>query len=157
MRLVSFATIIGLSFGATGALAASSDVGSVATVATSGRVLIDSGAGYVAAVDGMALKAGDQIMVGEGGSADIYYAASDCTVSAGETSIVTVSALAPCAKGETLAQVDQVFVLPVEDNGAEGSGLTTETMIVGGLAITSIVGLVAYEVLSDDGVSAPAN
>jgi hypothetical protein len=113
-------------------------------VSASGKVLLNQGEGFVAATAQTPLAVGDKLMVGEGAGAEIVYAASGCKLTLNEKSVVTITAEAPCKKGETLAMSGQVFVTPTA--GGLGGSNMTKLLVV--LPVVAVVGLVA--VLASD-------
>ena len=60
----------------------------------SGKVLVNSGDGFIPATGSMMLSVGDKILVGEGSFAVISY--TDCAVSLSKPSVVTVAGSAAC-------------------------------------------------------------
>jgi hypothetical protein len=87
-----------------------------------GKVLVNHGKGFVAAVASMPLNPGDRIMVAEDSSATIHYAAADCSISLAPASVVTVKKAAPCAPGEVVGAADSVLVTPTLGSGAPIAG-----------------------------------
>ena len=100
-----------------------------------GKVLVNHGKGFEPAIGSMLLNAGDKIMVGANSSAKINYLNSKCLVSANASSVVSVTAAAPCKLGTVVGSVDNVFAIPASApaTGGQLSDDTTPLLIVGGL------------------------
>ena len=79
-------------------------VGLAEITSSSGKVLVNQGAGFVPVAGMMSLNAGDLVMVGEGAQAQISFA-TGCTVTAGSASVTTISDVAPCQAGEDIGSV----------------------------------------------------
>lgn len=119
--------------------AAAAAAPTIATVsAIDGKVLVNSGYGFVPAMDSLALKAGDKVMVGKGAFAKIRY--QSCTLSLSQSSVFVVTPTAPCEQP----------VVPVADmpgaggapaGGAGGAGAGAGAGGVPGAALPSIGGL----------------
>lgn len=84
----------------------------------SGKVLVDQGQGFVAATKGLSINAGDRILVGEEGSADIRYLKAECVISIAPASVMSVQANAPCLQSETTASIDSAIIAPASVTGA---------------------------------------
>lgn len=68
---------------------------SVATISgMQGKVLVNTGHGFVPATDALALKSGDKVMVGKGSFAKITY--QSCTLPLSQSSVFVVTVAAPC-------------------------------------------------------------
>jgi hypothetical protein len=100
---------------------------------SSGKVLVNQGAGFAPVSGLVTLNVGDAVMVGEDAQAQISYA-TGCTVTAGSASVVTISEVAPCAAGETAAVAGEVFVQPTAGPLA---GIPIAFLVVGGVAATA--------------------
>ena len=106
-----------------------------------GKVLVNHGKGFVPAVGSVLLNAGDKIMVGANSSAKINYLTAKCLVSANASSVVTVTAKAPCSLGTVVGSVDNVFAVPAAGEGTAGiAGLSTEATIGLGIGAVAVVG-----------------
>jgi hypothetical protein len=105
---------------------------------SSGKVLLNQGEGFVAAVPETPLAVGDKLMVGEGAQAEIVYAETGCKLTLNEKSVVTITAQPPCKKGETLAMSGQVFVTPTL-GGVSGGDMSKFLVVV---PVVTVVGLV---------------
>ena len=132
---------------AVAALFASTSIAGAAGLAeitsSSGKVLVNQGAGFVPVAGMMSLNAGDSVMVGEGAQAQISFA-TGCTVTAGSASVTTISDVAPCQAGEVVASTGGVFIQPT---AAPIAGAFLPLMLVGGivavgglLVVTGVVG-----------------
>lgn len=95
-----------------------------------GKVLVNQGKGFVPATTGLALNAGDRILVGKDGAATLTYAAANCSVDVAATTIVSVDAKAPCTEGQSVSAVDSVFI-----NAARAPGETS----MGGVSLAPVV------------------
>jgi hypothetical protein len=87
-------------------------------VETKGKVLINHGGRFVPALDAMALRAGDRILVGQESTATLAY--PDCSVTLAAANIFTVPSAKACAPGETASLIDGVFVKPVAATSPAG-------------------------------------
>jgi hypothetical protein len=97
------------------AFAASSTIATAASAqltAAEGKVLINSGTGFVAAAGLTALNTGDRVFVGDTGMAVVSYS-NGCAVSVASGSVVTITEKAPCAAGSTI--VAGSVITPVAD------------------------------------------
>lgn len=154
LSVVAAASLI---FGAGSALSSS---GVAELSAVQGKVLVNQGRGFEAVAGVVMLNAGDTVMVGEKGSAQISYLLSNCKVTASSASVVTISDMAPCKTGEVAGMVDSVFVQPANGEAigadvADESGDTAVPVLIGGAVIVGL-GVGAYFLFFDDNsVSAP--
>jgi hypothetical protein len=80
-----------------------------------GKVLVNHGKGFELASGSVLLNAGDRLIVGEKSSATVSYLNVKCTVSATNSTVLTVAAVAPCKSGTVVGSVDNVFATPVAD------------------------------------------
>jgi hypothetical protein len=127
--------------------------------ASSGKVLVNQGEGFVPVAGMMSLNAGDTVMVGEESQAQISYA-TGCTVTAESTSVVTIAEVAPCAAGETIGSVGAAFVQPTADAAPLAEGMPMLPLILVGAVVVGGGIFIATEVFGDDsdgdgGQSAP--
>lgn len=141
-----------LIFGAGSALSSS---GVAELSAVQGKVLVNQGRGFEAVAGVVMLNAGDTVMVGEKGSAQISYLLSNCKVTASSTSVITISDAAPCKAGEVAGMANSVFVQPA---AFEGDGTVVPLLFGGALIVGAGVG--AYFLFfndsgNDNPVSAP--
>ncbi len=105
-----------------------------------GKVLVNHGQGFAGATVNARLNAGDSVLVGDGSSAVISF--EGCTVNIAKSTVFKVTKVAPCAKGEKVAQVGDVFIAPAAKivGPAAASGalfnpvpfVLGATMVVGG-------------------------
>jgi hypothetical protein len=110
----------------------------------SGPVSVNKGEGFVAVVGSVELNAGDKILVGEGGFADLAY--DNCTVSLDKPMVHAVSKSAPC---------DSPVISPVADLDAPiAAGLPLLPLLLIGGAVVGGGILIFTDVLDDD--DAPA-
>lgn len=128
--------------------------GTIAEVSgLNGKVLVNHGKGFVPATGSVLLNVGDKIMVGANSSAKINYLNAKCLVSANASSVVTITAAAPCSLGSVVGSVDNVFAIPAAAPAVAApallSGLSTEATIGIGLGLTALTvgGLVATGVI----------
>ena len=115
-----------------------------------GKVLINQGSGFVAALNGLALKPGDKIMVGKEASAVVAYN-NGCEVSISEPKVLTITKLAPCPAGAKIATVGSSFAAPVA--GGSGGGLPPPVIGVGAFSIVAATALIVD--LTNKPMSAP--
>ncbi len=83
----------------------------------SGKVMVNSGKGFVPVKGSFALGAGDKVLVGENSFATISYA--ECAVSLSKPTVFSVTKTAPCLAGEKSALAEGVFIAPVADAGGD--------------------------------------
>jgi hypothetical protein len=110
-----------------------------------GKVLINHGKGFEPATGSVLLNVGDKIMVGANSFAKINYLNAKCLVSANGSSVVTVTAKAPCSLGTVVGSVDNVFAVPAAAEAGPGAdagiaGLSTEATIGLGIGAVAVVG-----------------
>ncbi len=132
----------------------------IATIdAVDGKVLVNRGAGYEAVASGTLLNAGDKVMVGDKSSAVISYLAAQCSVSAEASSLVTVSAKAPCKKGEVIGAVDSVFAVPAADMDPPAAAAFPMALplLLGGAAVIGITTLVLVSDDNENGTAVSPN
>ena len=140
-RFVSV-TLIASMLGLSSAMAASNlaEIGLI-----QGKVLVNQGKGFVALIDGAALKAGDRVMVGKDSSAQISYN-NGCAVSVNSASVVTVASVAPCDAGQFVAASSSNLIAPV---AAPAASITIPLVTLG---VTTAV-VAAALVVSNKSVS----
>jgi hypothetical protein len=109
------------------------DSGVIAISQVRGKVLVNSGDGYVAARAGMPVNEGDSVMVGVEGAATIVYGESGCELALKPASLTTISALNPC----------DLKIIPAS-NGASSLAASPYTWIALGGAV--LVGVVVYKI-----------
>jgi len=114
-----------------------------------GKVLVNHGQGFSDAVVNTGLNVGDQIMVGNGGSALISF--DGCTVNLAKATVFKVGKTAPCAKGQKLAQVGDVFIAPAATEGFASD--STPVFVLGAWAAAG-AGLILFTSRQCNGVSA---
>ena len=119
----------------------------------SGKVLVNSGEGFVAATAETVLTPGSQIMVGEDSSAVLSYLGSDCKVEVAPASVLTVAEAAPCVAGQTVGAIDGVFVTPVADIDVPAPVVLPILPLLLGAAAIATVGFI---VLGEEEASTPA-
>ena len=115
-----------------------------------GKVLINQGKGFVAALSGLALKPGDKILVGMQASAVVTYQ-NGCEVSVSEPKVFKIAKTAPCEAGAKTASVGQSFASPVASSG--GGGLPPPVIGVGAFSAVAVTALVVS--LTNKPLSAP--
>jgi hypothetical protein len=79
----------------------------------SGKVLINQGEGFVPVSGSIALKTGDQILIGKDSAATVSFA--ECDVSLTTPTVFSVGETSPCANGEKVAVVDGALIAPAAD------------------------------------------
>ena len=104
-----------------------------------GKILVNQGRGFVAALGGLALKPGDKIMVGQESSATFKYS-NGCEVSVSEPKILTVAKSAPCIAGDKIASVGSSFATPVAGGG--GGGLLPPVIGIGAFGAVAATALI---------------
>ena len=105
-------------------------------IAPNGKVLVNTGEGFVLASDGMVLQAGDRILAGAGSTATISY--PGCAVVLPEASFHTVSVKEPCVQGQAVLPQQSLMISP-----AFGSGGFGDTDPAGLLAVGVVLSLAA--------------
>ena len=140
-----------LIFGASSALSSS---GVAELSAVQGKVLVNQGTGFEAVTGVVVLYAGDTVMLGEDGSAQISYLISNCKFTASSNSLIAISEVAPCKASEVVGSAEPIFVQPPASNG-DGS---VAVLFGGALIIGGGVGayfLLTKDKSDDNPVSAP--
>ncbi len=118
-----------------------------------GKVLVNHGKGFVPAQGSVLLNAGDKLMVGANSSANINYLTEKCLVSANASSVVTVTASAPCKSGLAVGSVDNVFAVPVAVTGP-GFPILPVVLIGGAVVVGGGILIVTKAKKKCNGVSA---
>jgi hypothetical protein len=95
---------------------AAAEVGSATLGDISGKVLVNSGKGFVAATASTILRDGDKVMVGEQAFATLSY--SGCSLALSKPAVVTVSSETACADAAAVqitptADLDSGYVAPI--------------------------------------------
>ncbi len=75
-----------------------------------GKVLVNHGQGFARVSLNTGLNVGDQVLVGDDASAVITF--ESCTVNIAKSTVFKVTKTAPCAKGQKIAQVGEMFIVP---------------------------------------------
>jgi hypothetical protein len=109
-RLVSTAAALSMLVSSSSLTFASPKVAEI--ISSNGKVLVNRGEGFFPAESFAALSAGDRIMVGADSGAVIGYSFGGCSVTLSPTSLMTVPAKAPCARGEQVAMADGFVITP---------------------------------------------
>ncbi len=109
-----------------------------------GKVSVNRGDGFEPGKQGMVLKAGDQVLVGDESAASLVYADPGCVFEIPETSVTTVSDTAPCVSGQTTALGEPALAIPAATNG-EGENNLTPLYVMGGAAIIGSAALIINE------------
>ena len=130
--------LIAASLLATSAIAADN----VATISSQeGTVLVNQGEEFVTAADAQALKAGDRVMVMEGGSAQITFT-DGCVLPLEAGSLVSVPAVSTCVDAK-VAKVERIGPSYAQAVGATGEkSRTAEYLIFGGAGVLIVGALV---------------
>ena len=95
--------------------------GPVATLAQqAGTVLVNQGEVFATAAEGQALKAGDRVMVMEGGFANLVFG-DGCELAVPQGSLLDVPAASPCVTGEVakITQIGPNYAQAVGDAGPD--------------------------------------
>jgi hypothetical protein len=142
-KLITTAILgLGLTMGATIASAQDNMVATITKV--EGKVLVNSGDGFVPATEGMRLKPGDRVMLQDDSEAGLKFD-DECSRDLGENRIVTVGGKSPCAGGALAEQG-----LEPTDGGAIGATGATGTGNGGVAAMVGIVAAIDLWWLSED-------
>jgi len=116
-----------------------------------GKVSVNRGDGFEPAKQGMVLKAGDKVLVGEDAAASLVYADPGCVYEIAPASVVTVSEVGPCIPGQSLAEGKSVLVTPTQGTpGDDDDPDLTPLYIMGGGAIVGTVAFMIYETTNND-------
>lgn len=111
-----------------------------------GKVLINHGKGFVAALDGAVLSPGDQIMVSNKSDAVVAFG-NGCQVTIAEPKLMTLGKTAPCLAGEKVGSVGSSIVSPTAVSGGVADG--TPQLV--GLGFFGVV--VATAIITDATIS----
>ena len=107
--------------------------GSVALVGeVQGKVMVNSGEGYVPVASAAELAPGATVFVGPKSSAKLTYTEANCSVNLAAGSVVTIKKNAPCAE----------VASPVADAPMPEVAFSPLPLLVGGLAVAGLVGLI---------------
>jgi hypothetical protein len=152
IKTLSLVSALAFAVTSTAAVAASS----VAQLTGStGKVMVNAGAGFVAPEGIFDLKAGDKVFVGKEGSAVISYL-NGCAVTVNSGSVVAVAPKAPCKKGTTAA-VEASLITPAADLDPVAAPFFASPLLplllLGGAAAATVTVLV---LTNDDNNAAPA-
>ena len=120
-------------------------------VRVEGKVSISRGDSFEPASQGMMLRSGDKVLVGERSSASLLYAEPGCVFEVAPASVVTVTESAPCVTGESVSQGESLFVTPVQDQPPVGEVNMTPLYVMGGIGLTgTVVGFIAIHQENND-------
>ena len=140
---ISFA-VLGLTVCVQAETAAQLDTFAATVATTDGKVLVNRGQGFVAALPQNALAVGDQIMVGGESQAVLVYGKAGCRVTLNANTLLRIAAKPPCKPGEHLAMANQVFVQPVAFDGTFTDNSGPRLLALGGvLTVSALVAVVA--------------
>lgn len=141
--MTRIAAALALSLLANVALAAETEVVSVATISQQeGTVLVNQGEEFVTAADAQALNAGDRVMVMEGGSAVITFA-DGCALPLVAGSMVAVPAVSTCAGA--VASVERIGPSYAQAVGATHVEPASTWWVFGTISLG-----IAYAIAEDD-------
>jgi len=113
-----------------------------------GKVSVNRGDGFEPAKQGMVLKAGDKVLVGEDAAASLIYADPGCVFEIAPASVVTVSEVGPCIPGQSLAEGKSVLVTPTQGTPSDDDDPDlTPLYIIGGGAV---IGTAAFIITQAD-------
>ncbi len=133
------ALVLGLTTGLAHATPSAAKPKSAAEIVLAkGKVLLNRGEGFVEASAQTPLFVGDQLLVGSDSSAQLVYAAADCTMTVSAGSLVRITDVAPCKKGESLAMADQTIITPAFFGGTNDNNrllALAPIVVVGGLVL----------------------
>jgi len=102
-----------------------------------GEVLVNTGSGFVAANGPTAIAPGHQVFIRPGGSAQIVFG-DGCKVPVAHERVVQIGASSPCSSGTQQQQQGASTGAasgPGVVGAAEVGGVSSSTLVVGGLAI----------------------
>lgn len=102
----------------------------------SGKVMVNSGHGFVVGNADVKLSVGDRVLVGKNSSLTISYLTAQCSVTYSEASVFVIPAKAPCKIGERLASIGTGFAAPV-NFGAAAPVFTT----FAGTSVSTTIGI----------------
>lgn len=112
-------------------------------------VMVNQGETYVEAQEGMLLYPGDQLMVMNGGSAQINYA-NGCVSEMMSNEMVRVGSAEAMCNTAASAGTNQQIGASGSGSGGSGSGGMSGLDMAGLAAIIATTGYVAYEAFDDD-------
>jgi len=143
LKLIT-ATVLGLGM-ALSAAAQDAPAPTATLSGIAGPVLVNQGAGFVPAQEGMRLKPGDRVMVQEGGSAALTFD-DECRMDVQANKLVTVPSRSTCAGGVAAIQ-------PLEPAGGAAIGGATGATGTGNggvLAMMAVVAAIDVAALNED-------
>jgi hypothetical protein len=124
--------------------AAQPDIFAATVATTDGKVLVNSGQGFVATLPQNALAIGDQIMVGGESQAVLVYGKAGCRLTLNANTLLRITAKPPCKPGEHLAMDNQVFVQPAAFDGTFTDNSGPRLLALGGVfTVGALVAVVA--------------
>ena len=104
--------------------------------AVTGKVMVNSGHGFVFGVADADLRAGDRVLISQNSSLTINYLVAKCSVTYSEPLVFVLPAKAPCKAGDQLASVGTGFVAPANF----GTGAPVFTTFAG-TSVSTTIGL----------------
>lgn len=124
-----------------------------ATLRIHGNVMVGTGAGFQAALDGQPVLPGQRIMIGEGGSATVKFS-KDCERTYRSAGVFTVTP-ALCQEDQEESQQDQQKESSAEQNAAPQTEMgntagSSPSMIVSVMGAVSVIGVAVVMADNDD-------
>jgi hypothetical protein len=150
MRVISIPVLLFGMCVSSGAFSANAPIPEIAILKTqSGKVLVNSGDGFVAATSEVRLKTGDTIMVGTDAVAAVYFPKAKCTAPLATAMVTTVT-------GSDMCQQAQQSKIPVSgihvsgtapiinpvNSGPPPQGEIPPLLIAGGIVVLSAAALI---------------
>jgi len=144
-----------------GAFAVSQGATAAELVKLEGKVTVNRGDGFEPATQGMVLKVGDQVFVGEKSAASLVYANPGCVFEAAPASVVTISDVGPCIPGQTVMQGKSALVIPTQDSTQDNNNACDTSddghneclpfFVMGGAAVIGTIAAFATVSGNDEG------
>jgi hypothetical protein len=107
----------------------------------SGKVLVNSGDGFVAASPALRLKAGDTIMLGGDASAKLYFPEAKCTATLPKAAVTTMTGSEMCQQAMLPEAVGSTIITPARST-PRPQGEIPPLLIAGGIVLLSTAALI---------------
>jgi hypothetical protein len=120
----------------------------------SGKVLVNSGDGFVAASPALRMKAGDTIMIGPNASADLYFPEAKCMATLAKATVATITGPEMCQQALGPDAAGSPVITPA-NSGVPPQGEIPPLFIASGIVLLSTAALIQSFSEKNTPVTAP--